>query len=498
MPDLKPDAWICPMCGYIHEGNQPPEECPVCGVEGSLFEPYHQAAPQADVPAPAQWRCLECGYIHNGATPPAECPVCGAPASSFEPVEAPEVNAPEAAVLKIVILGGGIAGVSAAEAARQYAPQASITLVSREAHSPYYRLNLTRYLAGEVDASQLPLHLEEWYAQNRVQLETGEAISIDPVGKTVSLKDSRKLSYNRLVLAVGAYPFVPPIPGANLRNVTTLRTRQDAETLIHQAQPGNSCVCIGGGLLGLEAAGALTRRGMSVTVIENQAWLLPRQLNENASRLFQQQAEALGIRVFTNARIRELVGEGMVQGVLLEVGTLLPADLVVISAGVRSQVDLARQAALEVKMGVLVNDAMQTSNAEIFAAGDMAEHNGILYGTWGPAQVQGAVAGANAVGQSKLFSPLPRSNTLKVLGSPLFSAGRIAATQADDRVVEFTLEGKYYWFVFSGQILAGAILLGDTSLSNSIKKVLQERVDCSSILPDADNFARLSTFLKAV
>ena len=254
-------------------------------------------------------------------------------------------------------------------------------LISNEAFLPYYRLNLTRYLAREINADQLSLHPEIWYNLHNIRLlRNTEAHALDLVNKELQLADNSRIPFDRLVLTVGSHPFIPPFPGASRKNVSSLRTRKDADFILKACQRNRKCVCIGGGLLGLETAGALARRGVEVTVLENQAWLLPRQLNETASKRFLTQVQARGITVHTKVNVRELVGNESVQGVLLEDGRTLPADVVVISAGVRSNIDLARQAGLEVKQGILVDSQMKTSHPDVFAAGDVAEHRGMLYG----------------------------------------------------------------------------------------------------------------------
>ena len=432
-------AWICPVCGYIHYGAEPPEECPVCGAMGELFEPYEEPVPAA--------------------------------------------AAGQGEALRAVIVGAGIAGVSAAEALRKAAPDAEITLISNEPDYPYYRLNLTRYLAGEVGLEQMALHPQSWYAEHGIQLQREtEVCELDAAGKALVLSTGKRLAYDRLVLAAGAYPFVPPFAGVERGNVTTLRTRRDADRLLETAQRAGRCVCIGGGLLGLETAGALARRGVEVTVLEDQAWLLPRQLNEMAGRLFLQRVQEVGIQVRTRARTRQIAGDGVVSGVELEDGALLPTGLVVISTGVRSNLGLAQSAGLQVKRGIVVNDALCTSQPEIFAAGDIAEHQGVLYGIWAPAQMQGGVAGLNAGGQAAGFSILPGAHTLKVLGYDMFSIGQVAPAGPADQALEAELDGGYACFVFHEQALAGAILLGDTSLSPRVKKAIEDHLDCSTLL----------------
>lgn len=490
MPEIQANAWICPICGYIHYGPQPPDECPVCGALKEVFEPYY--APAA---APKRWLCLDCGYMHEGANPPDECPVCGAPAERFELLEETASGAASDATLQVVIAGAGIAGVSAAEALRKAAPAAGITLLSNEAQLPYYRLNLTRYLAGELPASQLPLHPQEWYTRNNVDLLGGvELTALDVEKKQVLLHNGRRLPYDRLILAVGAAPFIPPIPGAQRRNVFTLRSVQDADAILAASSAG-SCVCIGGGLLGLETAGALARRGVQVTVLESLPWLLPRQLNETAGRLMEARVKKLGIDLRSGARTRELTGGEAVDGVLLEDGTHLRANVVVFSAGVRSRLNLAKGSGLQVNQGILVNDAMQTSNPEIFAAGDAVEHRGVLYGTWAPAQLQGVAAGQSVVGAGSGFKGVTRSNTLKVLGIELFSIGRITP-EAGERVVEGGDADRFASFLFSGNLLAGAILLGDASPSSLVHRAIDEKRDFTTLLDKNPNVGNILASLE--
>ncbi|NTU75791.1 MAG: FAD-dependent oxidoreductase, partial [Anaerolineaceae bacterium] len=448
-------------------------------------------ASQPSKPAPTQWRCRECGYIHDGTEPPDECPICGAPKESFEAVEAAPVQTAGNEHVKIVIVGAGIAGISAAESARKAAPQAEITLLSSEEEFPYYRLNLTRYLAGELGQEQLALHPESWYSENNIHLLRNTTLqSIDLASKKVSLSDGSLLEFDRLILTVGSRPFIPPFPGADRKNVSALRTLKDAEFILENSKAGKKCVCIGGGLLGLETAGALAQRGADVTVVENQPWLLPRQLNQAAGKIFQKLVEAKGISLRIGVKTVELIGDTTVQGVLLEDGTTLTADIVIISAGVRPNLDLARQAGLQVNLGILVDADMRTSHSDVFAAGDAAEFQKILYGIWGPSQGQGVIAGMNAAGQAAQFVNIPRSNTLKVLGINLYSIGKTNADAAN-QTLDLEQDGRYFGFIFEGSLMVGAILLGDTSLSTKIKKIIEDRLDCASILKPGVNIQEL-------
>jgi nitrite reductase (NADH) large subunit len=483
-------VWVCSVCGYVHRGSKPSEVCPVCGSPPDLFE--RQKVPVATPAAlgPVQWRCLNCEHIHHGATPPETCPVCGAPADRFEAYTPEPVAASSGGRrLKLVIVGAGIAGVSAAEACRETSPDSEILLLSKEDELPYYRLNLTRYLAGEIPSDQLALKPATWFDDNRIEFLRGvELGGLDPAAKEVRLRDGSRRPFDRLILTAGSHPFVPPLPGASRENVTVLRTRTDADRLLTLAAGGAHCVCIGGGLLGLETAGALSRQGASVTLLEGHGWLMPRQLNERAGRWLEGRLGGAGITLRKHAVTRELVGDEQVRGVLLEDGVTLPADAVVLATGVRPNSYLARQAGLHVNQGILVDDNLRTSHPDVYAAGDICEHRGVCYGTWGPAQFQGAIAGLNAADGAAEFAGIPRSNMLKVLGIDLFSVGRVMPEDASYELIDTETDGNYFAFMFRDSHLVGSILLGDTRLSSAVKSGIEHRRDCSDLLrthPDA-------------
>jgi nitrite reductase (NADH) large subunit len=426
---------------------------------------------------------MNCDYIHDGDAPPECCPVCGVGADQFEAVREEEYNPPGHAMSgAIVIIGGGIAGLSAAETARNTSPDANITLITLEDDLPYYRLNLTRYLAGEITASDLPVHPESWYVENRITILNGtEVTAIDRTARMVSLKGHPDMHYDKLVLAMGSHPSVPPIPGSGLKNVTTLRTCCDADTILKHSHAGSSCVIIGGGVLGLEAAAALARRKVQVTLVEGFDWLLPRQLNQAAGERLAEEAMARGITLTCGARIKELSGEEKVQSVILESGESIPADQVIVAAGVRSNSYLARLAGLDVNFGVIVDQHLRTSDPDIYAAGDLAEHQGLVYGTWAPAQFQGTIAGMNAAGRNEVFAGIPRSNSIKVIGVDLFSIGMIHPDDASYQVYEEANE-QYQQFIFRDSRLVGAILLGDTAIAPTLKKLIETNTSCSELL----------------
>ncbi|HIJ94174.1 MAG TPA: FAD-dependent oxidoreductase [Desulfuromonadales bacterium] len=490
--------WVCAVCGYVHQGTETPGCCPICGATPDLFELHPHTAPHDELIDFDQWTCLNCDYIHLGADPPLTCPVCGLPSDQFKPGRfIPAVTASSEEVLAIVIVGAGIAGVSAAESIRNASPSAVITVLSKEPELPYYRLNLTRYIAGELTVGNLNIHPQQWYQDNDINLCLAtELRELDPDSKCLTLSDDQTLSYDRLILAMGAHPFVPPIPGIHRENVTTLRTIRDADAIIAQCRPGLPCAIIGGGVLGLETAGALVRRGVAVTLLEGFGWLMPLQLNQAAGKLLAGYAVGLGITVRTNVKIAQIDGDDRVRSIVLEGGESIPAELVIVTAGVRSNSWLLRRADIDVNQGVLVTDTLQTSREELFAAGDLAEHRGISYGTWAPAQFQGVIAGLNAIGKKTEFAGIPRSNTLKVLGLELYSIGLVQTKDGSYQSFELQNNGQYFHFMFHDGQLVGAILLGDMKLAAAIKNLIEKKSSCTDLLHSRPDVHEVITFIE--
>jgi nitrite reductase (NADH) large subunit len=250
---------------------------------------------------------------------------------------------------------------------------------------------------------------------------------------------------------------------------------------VAEARAGSRIVVIGGGILGLEGAVALSRRGARVTILEGGEWLLPRQLNERAGRLLARKVEEAGVELRAGVKVQALLGDERVRAVELAGGVKVPADAVAICTGVRANSFLAASAGLQVKQGVVVDDLLATSHPDVFAAGDLAEHRGVLYGIWGPAQFQGQIAGRNAVGQKLEFGGVPRSNTLKVLNEPLFSLGQWQP-EPGAQVVEGNVDAGYAYFVFRESRLTAAILLGSLLGSVGVKKAAEQRTDMAKVL----------------
>lgn len=431
------------------------------------------------------WRCSICGYIHYGDKPPETCPICDAKEEDFKKIEVslrPERMDPGRE--RVVIIGAGIAGVSAAEAIRKHAPNASIMLISKEEEIPYMRLNLTRLLAGEFAEKNLPLHSEEWYEKHNIDFVRGVGVEqILLSDKSIQLENGNTVQFDKLIVATGSHPFMPPIPGSALKQVFTVRTVEDVRQILDNVKPGTNVVCIGGGILGLETAGALAKQGAKVTVLEAFDYLMPMQLNPEGSSVLSTHLKTLSIDVVTNAIADCIIGEDAhVTGVHLKRGQLVPADVVVVTAGDRANSEILEHAGLTVKKGVLVDNFLRTTHPDIFAAGDVAEHDGIRYGSWNPAMYMGRIAGMNAAGVPTEFGGIPRSHMLKVLGKPMLSIGTIKPVDGSYRMIEDHADGGYRMFMFRDGRFVGCLLIGKLKLMKPVRKAVQARLDMRDIL----------------
>jgi nitrite reductase (NADH) large subunit len=381
-----------------------------------------------------------------------------------------------------IIIGNGIAANTAAETIRKHEPGSSIRMFSREKHYFYYTPALPEFLSGEKDVKGVTLHNEQWYAERKIELYLNtEIASIDPAKKTVTTGDNDTFHYDKLLLATGGYSFVPPISGSDSAGGYSLRTLADAEAIKAKAAQSKKLVLIGGGLLGLEAGNGLRKAGLDVTVVEFFPRLLPRQMDVAGAAILQKQLEGMGFKFFLGAKTQEIAKAGSGLSVNLESGEKLPADMVLVSAGVRPVMDLAKQARLVIDKAVQVNDQMETSIADIYAAGDVVEHRGVFYGIWPASMEQGRIAGSNMAGASEVYTGTLPANKLKVVGIDLVAAGDIDADNKCEAVVhENQKNGVYRKFVIEKNRLAGAILFGDTRGSDAVMAAIKAGKDVSA------------------
>lgn len=372
-----------------------------------------------------------------------------------------------------LIIGNGVAGTTAAEHIRKTDQGGKITMVTDEDLPFYHRLRLNDFVVGEVTEQALIVKDPQWYQDRGIDLSLRQrVIDADPVQKVV-MTEHQQFPYDRLLLATGSHSFIPPIQGADKKGVFALRTIQDARDITAFARDIQDVVLIGGGLLGLEAGNALRRLGKRVTVVEFFPRLLPRQLDVDGAKRLQELMENMGFSFRLGAKTEAISGEETVDGVVLEGGESISAQMVIISAGVRPNLQLAGPLGLAQDKGIQVNERLQTSRSDVYAAGDVAEFRGIPYGIWPAAMEQGKIAGTNMAGGDRVYEGTTMANVLKVVGIDLASAGNIdAENESASRVVQD--EDVYKKIILEEDRITGCIMLGNTKGFNKITRAMSE------------------------
>ena len=383
---------------------------------------------------------------------------------------------------RLVVVGNGMAGMRTVENLLRLAPRRyDITVFGAEPHPNYDRIALSSVLAGEKSLDEIVINGREWYAENGIRLIAGDpVVAIYRAARTVTSAAGVTVGYDRLLLATGSKPLAPPVPGLGLPGTCAFRDIADVETMIAAARTGHRAVVIGGGLLGLEAAWGLKRRGMSVAVVHLMPTLMERQLDATAGTLLQRDLDRRGIAFFTNGQTEEILGTERAEGVRLADGREIPADLVVIAIGIRPNIELARKAGFEVNRGILVDDAMRTDDHDVFAVGECVEHRGNTFGLVAPLWEQAKVAAARLAGDDEArFIPPPISTRLKITGVDVFSAGVLcAADEADEEVVfQDIARGVYRKLVLREGRVVGVVMYGDVTDSAWYFRLLREGTD---------------------
>ncbi len=456
----------------------------------------HKAEPPSgELP---RWRCTRCAHVHVAQDPPPFCPICAAIRARFEP--APEgtpeaaaaAEAPSAAAVavrakpagkRILIVGGSIGGHTAAQTARALDPEARITLVTDERHSFYNRLNLTRFLAEELRREELFDYGPGWYEESKVGVLTGtRVIGIDPLQKAALLAEGRELPYDACILTHGCAGATPPFYREGLGGVYPLRTLEDVERILAHTRPRARVAVIGGGVLGLEAAYGVKKRGAaSVQVFEYMPQLMPRQLDRAAATLLLELVGAKGLECFPGVGVQEIVGQQKVEGLVLADGRCFEADLVIVSTGIKPHVDWVKRSGIQCNRGVLVDDRMQTSAPDVYAAGDVAEWHGQVVGLWTNAIEQAKVAATNAVGRIGFFQGFLPVTILKCLDVDVISIGEIK--EDGDAITSNVTAGPgtYRRVVFRHGIPVGGLLLGTSSGMGELRRLVERGLELEGL-----------------
>lgn len=380
---------------------------------------------------------------------------------------------------KIVIIGGGAAAVSAVKTIRSIDLQSEIIVLGEEKHIPYYRIKVSKGLLGGLDEGKLLIQKKEWYEENNVTLCLGQkVISISPERKEITLKDGSLVQYSKLLLANGASNFTPPIRGIDKFGVFSLRTLEGGLKIIDYLKNSETVLLIGGGIQNLEMADVLSKGGKKVIIAEFASRLMPRQLDSLASDILKSSIESQGVEVMLSTQIEEILGEGKAEGFITQSGIRRSCDMVIYSTGILPNVDIVRNTRLEVNKGIRVNERMETSIKDIYAAGDVAEFNGNVYGLWSTASQQGKIAGANMCGQNPTFEPAPPLTTMDAFGLSVCSMGDITENENTHLLVEVDNENLRYLKVFIRNRRAlGTIVIGDMKKFMQIKSLINSGVE---------------------
>ena len=383
--------------------------------------------------------------------------------------------------MKLVMVGNGMAGVRTLEELLKIAPDLyDITVFGAEPHPNYNRILLSPVLAGEQTLDEIILNPVSWYEENNITLHLGKkVVSVDRKRRIVRAEDGTEAEYDRLLLATGSNPFILPVPGKDLKGVIAYRDIADTNTMIEAAAKYKHAVVIGGGLLGLEAANGLMLRGMQTTVVHIMPWLMERQLDDVAGGLLRKSLEDRGLKFMIGAQTQALIGDkdGRVMAVQFKDGTEVPADLVVMAAGIRPNTELAEKIGLHCNRGIVVTDTMQTvTDPRIYSVGECAAHRGIAYGLVAPLFEQGKVCATHlaefGIGR---YTGSQVSTKLKVTGIDLFSAGDFMGGDGTEEIVmSDPFGGVYKKLVIKDDKLVGACLYGDTVDGSWYFKLVRE------------------------
>ena len=392
--------------------------------------------------------------------------------------------------MKLVMVGNGMAGVRTLEEILKISPDLyDITVFGAEPHANYNRILLSPVLAGEMTLKEIMLNDVDWYEKNGITLHLNKKITrIDRVARKVIAADGSEESYDRLLLATGSNPFVLPIPGKDLPGVITYRDIHDTNAMIEAAGKYKHAVVIGGGLLGLEAANGLKLRGMDVTVVHLEAWLMERQLDQTAADMLKKSLENKGLRFLLRKQTTSIKAnaegpDSRVGSVSFADGEEIPADLVVMAVGIRPNDELAKAAGIHCTRGIVVSDTMQTYDPRIYAVGECVSHRGIAYGLVAPLFEMGKVC-ANHLAHLGIgrYEGSVTSTKLKVTGVDLFSAGNFTGSaDTEEIVLHDAVGGVYKKIVLKDDRIVGSVMVGDTGDGGWYFQMLREKKNVSEI-----------------
>ncbi|OOV87612.1 NAD(P)/FAD-dependent oxidoreductase [Oceanospirillum linum] len=394
---------------------------------------------------------------------------------------------------KLVVVGNGMAGIKALESLMAHQGDAffDITVIGEEAHPNYNRIMLSPLLADETHFKDIVLNPLKWYREHNIDLHLSDpAIAIDREQKRVICYSGQHVEYDQLILATGSKPASLRLPNESLDGIMGFRTLDDVHRMQDTAKTYHHAVIVGGGLLGLEAAAGLAKKGMQTTLLHRSGWILNRQLDKVSAGYLQRELEKREIHFRLNCQIKDVYGsEGRVHQLLLDDGSLLPCDLLITAAGITPEITLAKTAGLDYERGILVNDQLQTTDRHIFALGECCQHRGECYGLVAPVWEQAEILGQNLANQhhrpdtpKSIYSGTRSATRLKISGIDLFSAGDVTPPKGAEVLCwNDPAQQHYRRLIMRDNRITGILLYGDIREGNTLFDLMQNHTDTSDI-----------------
>ena len=438
-----------------------------------------------------KWKCLVCGEIYEGEYPPEECPACGAPSDQFVEVQDERVTYTSSKDERIFIIGSGIAAVSAIEAIRKRNKKAYVEMISEETELPYYRILLSKKL--NIDSNISILKDKEWFEKNNVVLGLGKKIhEISASENKIIFNDNTYVIYDKLILALGARVFSRPIKGDDKVGVFYLRNKRDFDKISNYSKKSHikTIVVVGGGILGIEMASSFKNSGKNVEIIEFSSKIMGRQLDADASKMFENHLLKNGVKCRTSEIVEEIYGTGenykeVCAVKLLNSKETISCEMVIFATGIIPNSEIAKKTGINTNNGIIVDNRMRTNFENIFACGDVAEFNHKNIGLWSIALEQGKVAGANSLGDNLQYFEKPIATSFNGFGYKTFSIGDLGFDpNTNYQVLELKdpLNEIYRKFFFVNNCFVGGVLMGDTSKAVQLRKSIDRASNLQSFL----------------
>lgn len=392
---------------------------------------------------------------------------------------------------KYLIIGNGIAGLAAAREIRKNDMSGTITIVSNEEYLTYYRLKLTKSLSKDINPEELIINDQSWYDEKNIKVILSKIVErIDTSDNIIVLDDSKKIKYEKLLVATGAKPFIPPIHGKFKEGVFALRTLKDLGYIKEYLLDKDRVSIIGGGLLGLEAAWALKELGKQVNIIEFAASLLPRQLDKELGDKLAKKIEEHGMRVYLPYTVEEIIGESQATGIIVNNGEIIKSDAIMVSSGIRPNLDLVRDTDILFDKGIKVNSNLQTNIDNIYAAGDVVEFDNMVIGLWTTSNEQGKIAGANMTGSNEEYNHPKLFTSLNIGDIKIFSAGNIQDFDEVYEYIDLSKDVHHKLYTRDGKI-TGVILFGDIKELNKLRNAVFSNMEVEEYLKTGISFAKI-------